>query len=90
MATRWVICADGTWNEPEQTDAGMPCPSNVVRLAKAVASRGADGTPQVVCYHSGVGARGGLLDHIQGGAFGDGISLNIRDLYLFLVLNYRP
>ena len=90
MATRWVICADGTWNEPEQTDEGMPAPTNVVKLAKAVAPRGADGMPQVVCYHSGVGERGGLLDHLQGGAFGDGISLNIRDLYLFLVLNYRP
>jgi uncharacterized protein (DUF2235 family) len=90
MAVRWVVCADGTWNEPEQTDEGMPCPSNVVKLAKAVAPLGKDKLPQVVCYHSGVGDRGGLMDHVMGGAFGDGISLNIRDLYLFLVLNYRP
>jgi uncharacterized protein (DUF2235 family) len=90
MATRWIVCADGTWNEPEQTDEGMPCPSNVVKLAKAVAPLGLDGMPQVVCYHSGVGERGNALDHVVGGAFGDGISLNIRDLYLFLVLNYRP
>lgn len=90
MATRWVICADGTWNEPEQTDQGMPCPSNVVKIAKAVAPLGADKLPQVACYHSGVGSTGNLLDRLNGGAFGEGISLNIRELYFFLVLNYRP
>ena len=33
---RWIICADGTWNEPEQTDQGAEPPTNVCKLAAAV------------------------------------------------------
>ncbi len=90
MKKRWIICADGTWNEPEQTDFGMPSPTNVLKLAVAVSPFDKKGIPQTVCYHAGVGARGGIYDRIFGGAFGEGISRNIRDLYLFLVLNYSP
>ncbi len=37
-----------------------------------------------------LGEQGGLWDKITGGAFGMGISANIRELYLFLVQNYHP
>jgi uncharacterized protein (DUF2235 family) len=90
MKKRLIICADGTWDEPEQTDQGMPSPTNVVKLAAAVLPFDKQGLPQIVCYHAGVGERGGIWDHLTGGAFGEGISRNIRDLYLFLVLNYSP
>lgn len=90
MRKRWVICGDGTWNEPEQTDQGMPSPTNVVKLAAAVSPFDRKGMPQIVCYHSGVGEQGGIGDHFTGGTLGAGISRNIRDLYLFLVLNYFP
>lgn len=90
MNKRLVICGDGTWNNPEQTDQGVPSPSNVIKLASAVSPFDRNGIPQMVCYHSGVGERGGLIDYWTGGALGAGISRNIRDLYLFLVLNYSP
>lgn len=90
MKKRWVICADGTWNEPEQTDHSMPCPTNVAKLAAAVLPFDSQGMPQTVFYHSGVGERGGLGDHFFGGALGAGLSKNIQDIYLFLVQNYFP
>ena len=88
---RIVICADGTWNEPDQIDqkTGKRKPSNVLKVARLVLGRGDDGTSQVVYYHEGVGTGPGL-DKYTGGAFGDGMCANIRDLYRFVVHNYTP
>ena len=36
-----------------------------------------------------VGTAGGL-DRFTGGAFGEGIEANIRELYRFIVYNYEP
>lgn len=90
MNKRWIICADGTWSKPEQTDQGAPSPTNVVKLAAAILPFDKKGTPQIACYHLGIGAHGGLWDYYIGGALGYGISQNIQDLYLFLVFNYSP
>src|SRR5689334_8190618 len=90
MNKRFIICADGTWNEPEQTDLGLPSPTNVSKLAAAVLPYSQNGIPQITLYHTGVGKRGGIGDHFLGGALGAGLSQNIIDLYLFLVLNYHP
>lgn len=91
MAVRkLVVFADGTWNEPQQNDLGMPSPTNVCKLAKATQPFDQNGLAQIICYHTGVGERGGLGDHFFGGALGIGLSKNIIDLYLFLVLNYFP
>lgn len=86
---RIVICADGTWNLRDQIgkDSGKRRPSNVTKLARAVRSRSSTGVDQVVYYHAGVGTGGGL-DKVTGGAFGDGIEDNIRELYRFLIYNY--
>jgi len=67
---RIVICADGTWNEAEKKDkeTGRPQPTNVLKVARAVAPRSKDGIEQVVYYHYGVGTAG-LWDQITGGAF---------------------
>src|SRR5713101_3740691 len=89
MAKRIVVCADGTWNTPEQTEEGKACATNVAKLASAVAPQDGLGQTQVVYYHPGVGERGGLWDHVTGGAFGVGLSANIEDIYLFLATNYR-
>lgn len=89
MNKRWIICADGTWNKPEQTEQGVPTPTNVIKLAAAILPFDDKGITQTVCYHPGVGS-GGILDHWVGGISGYGISRNIRDLYLSLVLNYVP
>jgi uncharacterized protein (DUF2235 family) len=88
---RIVVCADGTWNEPERRDkkTGRIYPTNVLKVARAVLPQASGGVTQVVYYHKGVGTSGGL-DKFTGGAFGDGIELNIRSLYRFIVLNYQP
>jgi len=88
---RLIICADGTWNERDQTDdkTHLRHATNVTKVARAVKSLAADGTQQVVFYHDGVGTHPGL-DKIAGGAFGDGIEANIRDLYRSILYNYCP
>lgn len=89
MAKRIILCADGTWNTPDQKDGGAICPSNVVKMARAIAPQAADGTVQVVFYDQGVGTGWGL-DRLTGGAFGQGLTKNIEDAYRFLVDNYAP
>lgn len=87
---RIVLCADGTWNEPEKVskETGRPQPTNVLKVARAVKARASDGTDQVVYYHKGVGTLG-KTDQWTGGAFGRGMELNVRALYRFLVYNYE-
>ena len=83
MSKRLVMCCDGTWNTADQK-----CPTNVTKLALALADKSADGTEQLVFYHPGVGT--GAWDHISGGAFGVGLSQNVQDTYRFLVENFEP
>lgn len=90
MAKRIVICADGTWNVPEQRDHIGPSATNVAKFAAAVAPGDATGKTQVVYYHRGVGVRGSLFERLSGFAVGAGLSANIEDTYLFLVNNYQP
>jgi len=85
---RLVVCADGTWNEPEQKDRGKAAPTNVVKIATALSPIDENGVHQIIAYHEGVGENGGIIDYLIGGAFGKGISRNIQDLYRFLCLNY--
>lgn len=87
MSKRIVICSDGTWNTPDQKDRGKVRPSNVVKMARAIAPVDRGGKPQVVFYDRGVGTSWGL-DRLTGGAFGRGLSRNIEDAYRFLVDNY--
>jgi uncharacterized protein (DUF2235 family) len=84
---RLVVCADGTWNAEDAKDGGSV--TNVVRIKAAVAPAAADGTPQVVFYHPGVGT-GGWWDRVTGGAFGSGISRNIQECYQFLAREFAP
>ncbi len=88
---RIILCADGTWNEPEMKDekSGRPQPTNVLKVSRAVLPRSAAGIDQVVYYHKGVGTNGGI-DKLTGGAFGNGMSQNVRELYRFLVYNFEP
>ena len=85
-----VFC-DGTWNS---TDAQHP--TNVVRLAQAVAPVTTAGLVQQVIYVPGVGvgrgstalARG--LDRLAGGMFGLGLNLNLEDAYRALIFAHEP
>jgi uncharacterized protein (DUF2235 family) len=60
--------------------------TNVTKVARAIRPTSGD-VQQVVYYHDGVGTHKGL-NQLTGGAFGEGIEDNIRDLYRFLVYNY--
>jgi uncharacterized protein (DUF2235 family) len=83
MLKKLVIFCDGTWNEP--TKRG----TNVVRMLQATDFVGKDGTtPQLTHYIAGVGTRREDEKFI-GGAFGFGISENIKDAYSFIVSNYE-
>src|SRR5437588_213063 len=86
---RIAICADGTWNVRDQVDQKTKKrhPSNVTKVARAIVPCDKRGIDQIVYYHDGVGTGGGL-DRLTGGAFGEGIESNIRDLYRFIVYNH--
>lgn len=87
---RIVLCADGTWNEPEQKDdqTGRRRPTNVLKTARAVLPAAKDGTEQVVLYLTGIGGESEGVDKWTDGAFGSGMERNVRELYRFLVFNY--
>ena len=84
---RLVICSDGTWTTPDRRDDGGLAPTNVVKLARAVLPVDDAGVDQVVFYDAGVGTDN-VLDRLTGGAFGVGLSRNVREAYLFLIHNY--
>jgi uncharacterized protein (DUF2235 family) len=83
---RIVICADGTWNKPE-TDLEKDFPTNVLKVARAIAPNTQDNIKQVVFYDWGLGS---YHDSATGGGFGKGINKNIADNYRFIVQNYDP
>jgi len=87
---RIIICADGTWNEPEQVDdnTGQCKPTNVLKVARAVLPVAGKDINQIVYYHEGVGTNGGI-DKWTGGGFGHGLAENVRSLYRFIVFNYQ-
>lgn len=83
MSKRLVVCCDGTWNTPDQR-----APTNVTKFALGIAATGADGREQRVFYTQGVGTR--PLQRLRGGAFGFGLSANVRECYRFLVDAFAP
>lgn len=80
---RLVLCLDGTWN---QRDSG----TNIYHLSNLIVEgevTNDHGTwRQFVQYQEGVGT--GVLDSVTGGAFGFGLSKNVRDAYDWLVEKY--
>lgn len=86
MKKRIVICADGTWNRPEQ-DLSKDYPTNVLKLARAIQPVAGDGVPQQVFYDWGIGS---YDDKLIGGVTGQGIHKNIMDDYRYIVQNYSP
>ena len=83
---RIVICADGTWNRPEKNPK-KDFPTNVLKLARAIAPVGVDGIPQQVFYDWGIGS---CNDEVIAGATGRGLHKNIMDDYRYIVQNYSP
>lgn len=86
MTKRIVVCADGTWNRPEK-DLAKDFPTNVLRMARSIDPRGADGITQQVFYDWGIGS---YYEQVLGGATGKGLNKNIMDDYRYIVQNYQP
>jgi uncharacterized protein (DUF2235 family) len=82
MPKSLVLCCDGTWNTPDQKS-----PTNVTKIALALAASDDGGEEQRTFYHRGVGSTPG--ERLRGGAFGYGLSRDVRDVYRFLVQNYE-
>ncbi len=87
MTRRLIVCADGTWNTPDEQSDGVPTPTNVCKMKEALAASGPDGSAQLVYYHDGVGTGGGL-NHLLGGITGQGIDDNIKACYAWLCKTY--
>ncbi len=80
-----VVCADGTWNRPEE-DLEKDFPTNVLKLARAV-DPGAGNAKQHVFYDWGLGS---YHSSLSAGVTGRGIHKNILDGYRYIVQNYAP
>jgi uncharacterized protein (DUF2235 family) len=81
---RIIICADGTWNRPEE-NIEEDFPTNVLKFARGIAPKDAEGTKQVVFYDWGIGS---YHDKLSGGGFGAGLEKNVMDGYMFILHKY--
>jgi type VI secretion system (T6SS) phospholipase Tle1-like effector len=88
VSKRLVICCDGTWNTPDKSEGGRPVLTNVAKVALSVSPSSEANVEQRVYYQHGVGVS--RWEHIRGGAFGFGLSRNVREAYRFIVENYEP
>jgi hypothetical protein len=77
-----VLLSDGTGNSAAKLHK-----TNVWRLYQALDLGRND---QIAFYDDGVGTSGSRPLQVLGGAFGWGLSRNVRDLYEFLCRHYRP
>jgi uncharacterized protein (DUF2235 family) len=85
MGKRVVLCADGTWNTPHGVDVAVN-DTNVRKLFCAVA----DVPEQLSYYDSGVGTNGTPIDHLIGGAMGEGLFQKIQENYQYLAYVWDP
>jgi len=87
---RLIVCCDGTWNDPEQEDNGIPAPTNVFKIYNALSEHDTQhDIAQLKYYHPGLGSEGGFLRALAGGAFGAGIGEHICSAYHWLGRNYQ-
>jgi len=85
MSKKIIVCADGTWNTPHGVGAEVN-DTNVRKLYCALA----DDPSQLRYYDSGVGTDGTPIDHLFGGAMGEGLFQKIQDGYEFVSYVYDP
>jgi uncharacterized protein (DUF2235 family) len=79
-----IVCLDGTWNQRDSEEA----PTNVAKMARAIAPLDEAGGSQLIYYHPGVGS-GDWFDQLVGGGFGAGLSANVESAYSFLADNVQ-
>lgn len=89
LMKRIITCSDGTWNKLETEER-----TNVVKMFDSICKveKSEDGTEmrQLKAYDEGVGTGYSWRDRIVGGATGAGIDKHIKDMYIFILLNYQP
>jgi uncharacterized protein (DUF2235 family) len=85
MSKSIILCADGTWNTPHGVGAVVN-DTNVRKIYCALA----DVPSQLRYYDSGVGTDGTPIDHLNGGAMGEGLFQKVQDGYEFLSYVYDP
>ena len=88
MSKKLIVCFDGTWNTPSQEDNGVPAPTNVYKIYRALADED-NGVAQEKYYHTGVGTEGGKLSKILDGAFGSSLGEHIESAYYWLADHYK-
>ena len=86
MSKNIVMCSDGTWNHPDETQGGHPAPTNVHKLFKALLVTAG----QLPFYDDGVGADGTPIDRLLGGAIGDGLFQKIKHGYTKIAHVFVP
>jgi len=85
MPKKIVFCADGTWNHPNDPVKVEDSDTNVYKLCKCLSYT----ATQFTAYDPGVGTGGNLLQHLTGGAFGDGLLQKIKDGYTAIAHVYE-
>ena len=85
MGKRVVLCADGTWNTPHGVDVA----ENDTNVRKLYCSL-TDVPEQLSYYDSGVGTNGTPIDHLIGGAMGEGLFQKIQENYQYLAFVWDP
>jgi hypothetical protein len=83
MQQKLALCLDGTWNA-QDSGTNIYHLSNLI-VEGAVTKEGQT-WHQLVYYQEGVGT--GMLDRVTGGAFGIGLSRNVREAYDWLIEHY--
>jgi uncharacterized protein (DUF2235 family) len=80
MSRRLIVLCDGTWDSANTR-------TNVERFQDMIAATDRAGRQQLCRYIAGVGIKTGLL-HWLGGAFGVGLSRNVKQGYRWLSQNW--
>jgi uncharacterized protein (DUF2235 family) len=81
MGRRIALLFDGTWNNRKDK-------TNVTRMRESIDSSGPEDVNQPCFYDPGVGTH--WYQRLTGGAFGRGLSDNIREGYAWLARKYQP
>jgi uncharacterized protein (DUF2235 family) len=85
MSKKIIVCADGTWNTPHGVDVAV----NDTNVRKLYCALG-DEPGQMRYYDSGVGTDGTPIDHLTGGAMGQGLFQKVQDGYEFISYVWDP
>ncbi|KAJ0423216.1 hypothetical protein BJY00DRAFT_310344 [Aspergillus carlsbadensis] len=94
---RIILCADGTWTASNRGNSTVP--SNVAKLARAIATTGLESqdpvteretvVKQIVFYQSGLGSGDFPIERALSGGFGWGLEDDVCQIYDFISNNYE-